>query len=115
MASIQKIGWYPFKISSYKKHTNFLSPLQHGVYLLLRNYYFQHNHVPSSGNMVYQICKASSDYEKTAVDDVLKFYFKQQGQKYVNEQIEAEIEKICTSREEASQEYMKKCVGGGGE
>lgn len=111
----KKIGWYPFKISSYKKHTNFLSPLQHGVYLLLRNYYFEHSHIPAAKNMVYQICKSSTDYEKAAVDEVLKFYFRQEGQKFVNEQIEAEIEKICDSREEASQEWMKRCVGGRGE
>jgi uncharacterized protein YdaU (DUF1376 family) len=51
--------------------------------------------------MVYQICKASSEYEKTAVDEVLKFYFRQEGQKYVNEQIEAEIKKIDESRASA--------------
>lgn len=89
----------------YLRDTRDLTPLQHGVYLLmLAHYYSTGAPLPKEAAKLYRLCSAFSEDERAAVDEVVAKFFEETTRGYTQPRAEAEIakrERIAEQRAEA--------------
>lgn len=103
--------WYPRYTGDYAKKTRHLSLSEHGAYALLLDHYYSTGSLPSNDDQVMRICSAFDEQEKRAVMNIIKQFFKLDGDRYVNDKVEEELSKrleISEKRKMAVQEREKK-------
>ena len=68
------MNYYKRHIGDYARDTGWLTTYQHGVYVLLLDWYYS-NERPIPLDLVYRIVKARSGPERRAVDEVIAAFF----------------------------------------
>jgi uncharacterized protein YdaU (DUF1376 family) len=88
------VNYYRHHLGDYAKDTAGLSLLEHGAYrLLLDSYYSTERPIAKNHRSAYRICSANSPAERRAVDSVLRLFFTDTPDGYVNNRADAEIVK----------------------
>lgn len=103
----KKIFFMPHKIGDYITETGHFSPLQHGIYMMLRMHYWMNGCIfpediarPLAGHMVghswaispeyFRVCKTQTDEERHMVEEILQTYFPVIGGKRTHADLDAE-------------------------
>ena len=85
--------FYKRWLGSYKTKTTRLNMLQHGAYnLMLDEYYSSEENLPLDRDELYELVKAKTEPEKDAVEIVLKKYWIETPDGYVQEKADEVIE-----------------------
>lgn len=96
------MNFYKHHIGDYAKKTVHLSPLEHGVYLLMLHAYYG-TEKPLAVDALYRIAHAHSKAERSAVDSVISQFWKRTDAGYVNgrafEELEAATHLVETARQ----------------
>ena len=104
--------WYARYPGDYAQKTKHLSMIEHGAYaLLLDHYYSTEKPLPACAMQLHRICMAFADAEKDAVHTILEQFFILTDEGYVNDRVEAELEKrnnISEQRQKAAEKRWKK-------
>jgi len=105
------LQWYPHYPGDYARDTQQLSLLEHGAYRLLMDHYYSTGSLAccinrstndetiddssvnqSKNNLrMYRLCRAISEEEREAVDNVLKMFFTYKNGAYLNKKVEQVI------------------------
>lgn len=122
---MSSIAWFPFYIGDYLKDTQELSPIEHGMYLkLILWYYTKGKPIPhikrysisgandvSSDNHMMNMSDINSGSSFELCDYLLKEFFVRDGDVWIHNRIEMELEKqrdISEKRKKAVQAREKK-------
>lgn len=98
--SLETLNYYEHHLGDYLKDTLGLSMLQEGAYRrLLDAYYSREQGIPK--DQAYLVARASSKAEKSAVDFVLKSFFKLSGGIWRKDRCDQEIARYLDKREKA--------------
>jgi uncharacterized protein YdaU (DUF1376 family) len=82
--------YYKRHIGDYAKKAGHLSPLEHGVYNLIIDNYYDREHAPTMAEAM-RWARARSTEEKAAVEAVLSEFFTLDGERYSQNRIEEEL------------------------
>lgn len=103
--------YYKRHIGDYAKKAGHLSPLEHGVYNLIIDSYYDREQAPTLLEAM-RWARARSEDEKAAVLAVLDEFFTMEGDRYIQNRIEDELigyqEKAETNRQIAIEREQKK-------
>lgn len=87
-----RMNYFNFHLGDYAKSTGHLSPLEHGMYLLLlTHYYATEAPIPSPPSSTARICRAVTEEEREAVASVLRMFFREKDGAYHNDRVDQEI------------------------
>ena len=84
------MNYYKRHLGDYAKKAGHLTPLEHGVYNLIMDAYYDREQPPTKAE-AYRWARARCDDEKAAVDAVLAEFFTEHDGKYTQSRIEDEI------------------------
>lgn len=84
------MNFYKRHLGDYAKDTGHLSPLEHGVFTLLLDWYYA-SEQPIPADKVYRVAKATTKQERQAADAVLTDFFTRDGDVWKNKRADAEI------------------------
>jgi uncharacterized protein YdaU (DUF1376 family) len=94
------MNYYERHLGDYAKDTVALSMAEHGAYnLLLDRYYGTEAGIPA--DEVYRVAKATTKPERTAVNFVLKSFFKRVGDVWVKARCDLEIARFHEKQDKA--------------
>ncbi len=94
--------YYSFNIGDYKKKTGHLSVLEHGVYRLLIDFYYESEMpIPKNGRTIMRKLGIRSKQEKEAYEIILEEFFTLTPDGYRNETCDKWLEKIYKKSESA--------------
>lgn len=86
------MNYYKRHIGDYAKKAGHLSVLEHGVYTLLLDAYYDREQPPTRAEAV-RIARCRSDVELAALDAVLSDFFHEVDGRYVQDRVEEEFKK----------------------
>lgn len=78
------VNYYEHDIDAYRLKTGHLSPVEHGVYLLMMQAYYATEKPLPTGKALYRIIRATTRTERAAVDAVVKEFWKESAGGLVN-------------------------------
>jgi uncharacterized protein YdaU (DUF1376 family) len=85
--------FYQRHLGDYARDAGYLTLAQHGAYTLLLDWYYANERgIPK--DLVYGICRASTQAEKQAVLRVLNEFFRWDGKLWKHKRVEQEIAKM---------------------
>jgi len=87
------VHYYKRNIGDYAKKAGHLSPLEHGVYNLILDAYYDSEKAPTRAEALRQ-ARARTKHQVVAVDSVLAEFFKCVDDRFVQKRVEEEIEKF---------------------
>lgn len=100
--------YFKFHIGDYRRETQHLTLLEHGVYMnLMATYYTNEEPLPRDERQLFRLAGARTDEEKQAVLDVISEFFKQTETHWVHSRIDFELQKY-QARAEINRENGKK-------
>jgi uncharacterized protein YdaU (DUF1376 family) len=102
-------AWMPLYIGDYLGDTSHLSQSQHGAYLLLMMHYWQKGMLQASIKHCYAVARAHAPEEQEAVSDILREFFKIDGELYRHTRIDKELSRI-TKVSEGNKEKARKAA-----
>lgn len=82
--------YYKRHLGDYAKKAGHLSPLEHGVYTLILDSYYDREQAPTLTEAT-RWARARTEEEKSAVLAVLDEFFKMDGERYVQKRVEEEL------------------------
>jgi uncharacterized protein YdaU (DUF1376 family) len=94
------VNYYKRHLGDYAKKCGHLTPLEHGVYGLVMDGYYDRERAPTRDEAI-RWARARSDQEIAAVDSVLGEFFTLQDGRYMQKRIEEELEAF-RARQEAN-------------
>jgi uncharacterized protein YdaU (DUF1376 family) len=101
------VNYYKHHIGDYAKKTVHLSPLEHGVYLLMLHAYYGTEKPLPTGEALYRIARAQSKAERAAVDSIASQFWNATDRGLVNgrafEELEAANHMAETARRNGTQ------------
>jgi len=84
--------YYKFNIADYRKDTNHLTTIEHGIYRQLIDwYYLDEKPIPLETQVVSRRLRLGSEMELSSLQNVLSDFFKESKTGYVHKRIEVEI------------------------
>lgn len=83
--------YFKIHIGDYAKKTGHLSPLEHGIYLLILHAYYDRELAPTLLDAT-RWARARTEEEKQAVTGVLNEFFEVKGDRYIHHRVEEELE-----------------------
>ena len=104
--------WFSFYPADYLADTSDLSPVEHGVYLLLMLEAYQRGgfvrcerieNASVSHRLPHRVCRCEGAADKAAVDMVLARYFVLEDDRYIHRRVEKEIAKRAEKSVKASE------------
>jgi uncharacterized protein YdaU (DUF1376 family) len=99
--------YIPLYTGDYLRDTRHLSPMEHGIYLLLLMYCWdKHGFAPLEERQLFGICNARSNDEMEAVRRVLKEFFVQGAEGWYNPRLMRELDE-AHAKHEAAIERMR--------
>lgn len=99
--------YIPLYTGDYLRDTRHLSPMEHGIYLLLLMYCWdKHGFAPLEERQLFGICNARSNDEMEAVRRILKEFFVQGAEGWYNPRLMRELNE-ANARHEAALERMR--------
>lgn len=94
--------YYPFNIGDYRKKTGHLSPLEHGIYrILLDSYYDNEGPLEADDAKLMRTHCIRSEEERAAFSNVISDFFYLDGGHYRNSGADEVIEKILEKSDKA--------------
>ena len=100
--------YFKFHIGDYRRETQHLTLLEHGVYMnLMATYYANEEPLPKDERQLFRLAGARTEDEKQAVRDVVDEFFKQTETHWVHSRIDFELQKY-QARAETNRENGKK-------
>lgn len=111
--------WYPRYTGDYSQKTKHLSMIEHGAYVMLMDFYYSNEYLPSSDtscdlsndDVLMRICCALDEKERDAVRNVVSQFFTWTEDGYINKRVEEELQKrrdISDKRKKAVDAREKK-------
>ncbi len=101
MTKETKIWWARY-VGDYQRKTQHLSLAEHGAYALLLDHYYMGGKLTTNDNQMFRICRAFDVQEQQAVKNVLEQFFTIEGDRYINERAEQELERRAIISENKS-------------
>ena len=100
--------YFKFHIGDYRRETQHLTLLEHGVYMnLMATYYTNEEPLPKDERQLFRLAGARTEEERQAVRDVVNEFFKQAETHWVHSRIDFELQKY-QARAEINRENGKK-------
>lgn len=99
--------YYQFNIGDYRRDTQHLTPLEHGVYRLLLDQYYL-TEIPLDANALRLLCIRSADDVRIAENILKEFFIEQQPGQFVHKRAMAEIEKYRDKSVKATESAKKR-------
>ncbi len=90
---VRSNGYYRFFQGDYHKDTAGLSLVEHGAYRLLLDSYYADESLTSERIRLNAICKARTRRELKAVEYVVEKFFRQEGDRLINNRVERELKR----------------------
>lgn len=85
--------FYCFYAGDYHRDTGDLSLLEHGVYRTLLDHYYMQGGLTADTERLYRLCRAFTDEERIAVENMVKRFFISKNGKLSNRRADEEIAK----------------------
>jgi uncharacterized protein YdaU (DUF1376 family) len=85
--------YYPFYPGDYIRDTQDLSLTEHGAYRIMLDHYYCEETLPSDKQRLYRLCRAFTDEERKAVDNVAARFFIQNNGCLINNRAEIELQR----------------------
>ena len=100
--------YYQHNIGDYRRDTNFLTLLEHGVYRqLIDQYYLNETPLPINLDKIFRLIMAKTEEEKNATTSVLSDFFTKTEDGYVHKRCQNTIQEYQTSAEKRTNAALK--------